>query len=681
MSWNQRNSGIIYNPPFVVDVQVSQRLDEFVPLFTGYAMDRIIALANNSQIRAMFRQLMEEDTQSFSMMVQDLASAVEYCIDSENLTPNQVEPAIRNLVQIVVDAYLAMAVKTYEAEFSQYLNQQQVRDIPAYIQALEDLKHAARHFYSGQAGGGGWRNERNVQRGWQPNDRGGNVNRASARRGLGNRNSPWDEPEETNNGGYRPANEGWPGAQVGRYGRQASGNTIWDTSPSQAKGKSNNGRTEEIVRPRRQFDSPAPAHPRGDRQRMHSINPKHEIVDGQTFVPARDDRDYPKVVNLDRMFDWILMQDGTQMRPAHLSTWKVSFDPQVPATPWYDPDTHILFHYKTPDGKVEQHALKREDSMKYLDHELDPNLRQKARDDAEAGNVAAPAWRLIEQIRPQLSSPLATTEPLGEGEEGIPVDRPSVPTDYLRCTSLSVAFKRICLRLKVHEPKVLKSAFEIYVDRAVLTSVANPDFEYLEKMARAESFKDLFDLLMEKPESDLVEEVDRRISTAITTALEQNMGLRGWSISNFRDDISDLLSMLREDYGDTVVDVLQTFAIEIISRNLVYFDVKELDKIRELVGLDADQIALVWRERCSMTRIPATAAALQIPDSNGTLVAESENPELFQTLDSVFDRTQDLPHSFNNRYLVTTDGIVYSIVRGYFNDRSVLLYGAGFTLQ
>jgi hypothetical protein len=288
----------------------------------------------------------------------------------------------------------------------------------------------------------------------------------------------------------------------------------------------------------------------------------------------------------------------------------------------------------------------------------------------------------VEQLRPNPSSPLATADPLGEGVEGLDVARPKVPQEYLSSPSLSDAFKRINLRLKMDNPNVLRTAYELYVDRAVLTTVANPDFDQVEDLARSESFKLLFDKLMDQSiDAELADEIDRRVTDSITEALQMNMGLKGWSISNFREDIGDLLAMLREDYGDVVVEALETYAIEIISRNLTYYGADEMTEARKIVNLPEEQDALIWRERCSITRIPMSSEELRLPNDNGTLVMESATPELFQTLSSIFDRTQDIPQSFHGRYLVTTDGIVYAIVRGYFNDQSILLFKADFTLQ
>ncbi len=689
MSWNNPRGGLAHNPPYVIPVQVDQALYNATPLFTGYVMDYIVSKAQQNQARALFQQLAEQDQNLMGMMVQDLANATEFFYFSENQTPGMIEATIRNLVGVVVDAYLGFSINHYPNDFGPLLDQQAISEAQRYIGDLEQLKRQAQLFYNGGRGGNWQGNQQSNS--WQPNQQRGGGRGQNWQNQQANY-SRWDEPvqhqQQPQGGsyGYRQSTQdNWPGNRMPNNRMQGNRgparSTPFEEAPVGRNGGTTNASTGTTsARPRREFLEPRQVQP--ERQRVVApINPRQTVVGNVTFVPAGEN-EWPKVMDPKRIFDWVLLQDGTQLRPAHLSDWKVSFDPEAVATPWYNPQTHLLMHVKTPDGRVRAEPFKRESAMDYLDHELDPALRKRAQDEAlKAGGKVEAAWNLVEQLRPNPSSPLATAEPLGEDAEGHQV-RPLNPGDYLTTNSLPDAIKRAVLKLKVDHPDVLNQAFELYVDRGVLTEVANPDFDLLFKLSTTESFKSLFHLLIDSAaDEDLIKAVDKRVAQHISSAMQYHLGLRDWSIDSFQDDYGELLAALKQDYGQSVVEALEGYAIEIISRALAYYPEDELSKIRSAVGLEEGLNALVWRERSSVTRLPVTAQELAVADDKGVLISETNQPELYRTLSSIYERTEDLPLTFHGRYLATSDGVVYQLARGYLNDQALMLYKAAFVLK
>lgn len=674
-----------HNPPFVVPVQIDPMLNEFVPLFTGYVLDCIISTASQNQARNLFKQLMEQDQNALQEVVQTLANVVEFFVVSENLQPNQVEVAIRNSVELVVNAYLAMAVNAYPQEFGQVIDANQQADVQNYIRALEDVKFQAQRFFQG--GNTGFVS--NQRTGWQPQRGGGGWGRGTGGgRTAATRTSRWDEPDQGGTQWQAASRDNWPGNRMAGgntawAGRGTSGrSTIWDdtgrkATPTDASynGAAAGGRVARTFENPRARNEPAP-------RNVQPIVANQKVVDGVTFIPVNDKAEWPKVKDRNRIWDWILLENGIQIRPAYQSDWKVSFDKDEPGTPWYDPETHILFHYKSPEGVVSLEAIKREDTMGYLDHELDPELRRKGEAAArEAEGKMAPAWQMVTQLRPNPSSPLATAEPLYELAEGEQVEVVN-PDAYLATTSLSDAIKRTCLRLKVDRPEVLKQAFELYIDVGVLTTIVNPNFEQLFELANTGTYKQLFDAVMDIKDGELVKEINERMAASITTALQKNMGLSDWAITNFVEDYGDLVQALKEDHGDTVLQIFESYAIEVISRALAHYSENELDEVvRDAVGLSDDVTALVWRERCSVTRLPVNAADLRVPADTGVLVSPTRFPEIHQTLSSILGRTVDIPVTFFGRYIATEDGVIYSVSKGHLNEQAILLYKAPFTLK
>jgi hypothetical protein len=671
MSWQQQNrgGGIAQNPPFVIPVQVDRGLEPFIPLFTGYVLDCVQSQANKNQARAMFLELLESDSALLEEIVNELANAVQYFVDSQDLPPNRVEAAIRNTVASIVNAYLAYSAARHPNEFGRVMDAAMTRDVEVYIGEFETMKAEAKHFYRGGNQGDWGRQNQSNQRGWQPPDR-------SQRGGQGYRTAA-----EDNWPGNRQSGNNW-----NRGGNQGGRPSIWD---NRAEPRTSNRPSDTSFhagagsRPRREFDEPQRAAQTPRQRQVERIDPRQVTVDGHTFFPAFPDKEWPKIINSKRIWDLVLMEDGTQMRPAYLSKWKVSFDPENPVTPWYNPQTHILYHLKLPDGTIVQKPVERQENMNYYDHELDPKLRLTAKEAAEAaGDPVAPAWKLVETLRPNPSSPLATAEPLTDDAVGEKVVEVGLPSDYLITTSLPEGVKRACLRLKVERNDLMKKPFEIYIERAEITTIINPDFDLITELSNADSFEKLHGLLLDNKvvDDELADAIDRRMALAVTQALQQNMGLKGWAISDFRGDFGDLLSALEEDYGKSVVATLRDNQIEIISRFLAFYKPAELDEVRKSLGLEGDTQVLVWRERSSVTRLPVSSTQVNLPSDTGVLLSKDTNPELYQTLESIFERTQDLRFTFHGRYLAFSDGVAYTLVRGYFNEESILVFKANFNL-
>ncbi len=695
--WNNRaGSGLMHNPPFVVPVDVPPHLNDYLPLFTGYVLANVTQGATKNQARALFKNLLESDNNALGEVVQSFANVVSYYIDAEQLGPGQVEQCMANCVGMVVNAYLGYAVQTYQNDFAPVVNQQMFEESKSYIGQLERVKNEAQMYYNG--GRGNWNHSNRgggaaaPQRGWQPPQRAamGRGGQQGWQRNNAAPASRWDEPVQTGGGNaggmqYQSAQDGWPGNRMGSR-NTGLGSSVWADGPTpatkpQAEGFDGSGN----VRPRRQFTNPhTPTHaPQEERPRMA---PNQTLVDGIVFTSARTDMTWPKVRDLDRLWDWVLFEDGTQLRPVYQSrqdgNWKITYDPTQPAPPLYDPQTHILFKIRSPEGAVSYEAIQREPTMEYLDHELDPELRRKAQVEVEAnqGKVAA-AWQLVEQLRPNPSSPLATSEPLYEDGEGMGVTA-TAPDQFLLTTDLGRGVKRSLVRLKVDNPEINSGAFELYVDQAILTTVLEPDYVKLTQLQESKDFQKLHASMDDLQGKELFEAVNGRVTEVINRFLKERLGLVDWSIDSFYEDFADLRNLLLEKHGRQVLESFQDCAQEMIFQALTFFSSDDLTAAHKLLDLKDDDNVLIWRERSSVTQLPVSNSelGLDVGDS-GVMVKETSHNALYKTFSAVFNRTLDLPLVYRGRYIATSDGVVYALVRGMLNLEAILIHKAPFRLN
>lgn len=83
-------------------------------------------------------------------------------------------------------------------------------------------------------------------------------------------------------------------------------------------------------------------------------------------------------LDINRAFDLIHNPGGIVIRPAQLTDWELTVGDDNPWPQLMDPSSYCLFYVKFPDGTVKEKFVEWTNSMDYLRHELDAELRRKA---------------------------------------------------------------------------------------------------------------------------------------------------------------------------------------------------------------------------------------------------------------------------------------------------------------
>ncbi|QVD49358.1 hypothetical protein LUCX_288 [Xanthomonas phage vB_XciM_LucasX] len=689
---------LINNPPTVFRVDIDPELAELTPLFTGYVMDMVANMSQRNAARNMFYELAQSDNSILPEMAQDLATLTEFCVFTENTRPNQIHSLLHELVQVVVNGYLVMAVEKFPEQFNPTISQDMVNDLEGYLSKYQQAMQQARNYVRGgggrqPVGGRGYGNQSfqggrsyggnggrtsyggggNAGGSWQP----GGGGRSYGGAATGRQGSRWDQVDDQGNlqagtqgGHYNPTGMRYRPTGKGMWAEEQNGRQP-GAGGARFHGGGGVGRQARVT-----VDAPEQQAPMGRRGPVVPDNAT--VVDGITFVPAVPGRQWPKVVNPERRWDHILLDNGVQMRPAFNSPWTLSFDPATPAVPYYDPGTEILFHVKEQD-KVTWKLFTWDNSMEYLKHEMDPNLRRREQElqQRKEGKVR-PNWELAKDLRPTPSSPLATSEPLNAETRAMEVKSVN-DGNFMQTTSLADAVKKSSYKLRVETPELFKKPFELYVDRAVLTTEVNVDFGQMYEMTNAQSFQDLWSKMGDL-ESELLSAVDARITQGINQALKQNLSIPSLDIDSFYGDWADLRDVLLERYGEPVVEALESAAPEVIFRWLSHYEESEIEEVAALLDIEAEHKALIWSERTSVTCLPFSAADLNLP-ADGVMVSAAVNPEVYSTLLALMARTADWPHVYFARYLTTNDGQVFSVVKGYLNDEALMIYKTDIVLK
>lgn len=629
------------NPPFVVRLRLPRDLADLETAITGYTLAYLEKRATNDA-RELFANAMDSDQRAFEDMVNIVAEITIFFIEVDRLSENRWGMALEKAVQIGVDGYMVQYMNRHSAAFSNLkLSNEMIDSMDDYAdrlrQVYDEIKEYARR---GSRGGG--RDDRDYRR----DDRDDRDYRRD------DRDSRRDNRDDRNN---RNERNDYP-----RRRRAGAGNAVFG-------GDGANDRDT--------YNGPHRRRRAGGVPREEAIREKRiTIINGREFQPIGDN-EWPKCRDLNNPWDWILMENGLQIRPAGKSGWKVTFDFDKPRTPYYNPQTHILFHALSLEGKVTELIVGRNAEMdKYLDFELDPALRRVAEETLKhREEKAVSLWKTVEELKLYPDRPLATTTPLGENGEELPVA--SAPTEIGMTTSLSQAVKRDLIQMRLKNPKDVEKGFEVYHDRVVLSPTLVNDRAKLLELVNSTTFVELHGRLEKLLPTDQVRiAVNQRITQGVNRFMTEEMGLEGWSITSFDEDIGDLLKFLKEDFGDRAVKALTDYEGALLGTFLTLADENKLDAVAEMFDLEEGEKLLVWSERCSTTYLPVSFDELSLPVGNGMLVTQAHHSGLYGSFCAILNRTEDFPVVYFDRYIVTANDVVLKLVRGAFNPESILVY-------
>ena len=402
---------------------------------------------------------------------------------------------------------------------------------------------------------------------------------------------------------------------------------------------------------------PAPAAP------VETVTPP--VAD--TVLPKRNE-DFT-VTYPEDPYKEIVMSDGTICRRAVDSGWTPTRTTAAPYPMAYNPATQLLVYVRTPDGIIRQMLRELTDEAApvetYLDHELDPQLRQLERERLAADRPRSVIdWSRITRLQIEPEKPYgleAVPEPepvVAEGEEdGEAVAMETTPQRVERVLACDDPKSLMALAVTEYpelSEVILTHPVELYGMR-MESRLTRSDIEgIIEELGRAKTFQGakthLETLIREKPQDqEIWTLIDERLTENVNHYLNTSLSIP-WKIGSFLEDIGTLEDEVRGDYGDVPATLLATLAPLILCVSC--------DLLPREVGDDespGDVVSLTLVNRYSVTCIPEAFADLSVAFSGMGAVSKSALPELYAFLDGILDRTEDYPNPFYARYIRTSD--------------------------
>lgn len=369
-------------------------------------------------------------------------------------------------------------------------------------------------------------------------------------------------------------------------------------------------------------------------------------------------------LDLEDAYGLIFNPGGIEIRPEHRSTWEVTAGDDSPYGISIDPKNKIMFHVRFPDGTVKEKAVEWTNSMNYMRHELDVEMRRRAH---------RPNGIVVET-----RVPISTV-----GGDAVPVaDLPDTVKEE---------------KLKVQKPIILDAMFtgstDMEIREAVVEEMSSllgtefsteypmPAVEYvsvkthnmrltdeqwdeLEKLSTcgdigqvAYGIKDMYLNGMGEQYYRFVVE---RLTKSVNTFMRENMSLTV-EIDDFVEEGTALLDYMAVKKGQRYLDILKQGAPEIIRKAI---SVNETDTGRCIIDYTVNfQLGWYLDELTS----------LNIHSGKPVLVSISSHEIILETVRGMIRRQGAENIHARHLRLITADGAVIEVIRGYLVDKAMLL--------
>lgn len=371
----------------------------------------------------------------------------------------------------------------------------------------------------------------------------------------------------------------------------------------------------------------------------------------------------PEGVKLDylRPFDIIYSPGDIKTYPAFLHPDKVrTVGDDAPYSFMGDPDIYCMFYVEWPDGVIKEKLVEWTQPMEYLRHELDAQLRDR---------YFKPSGKIVPNSNKFHLGLGATTELEIAVETDTTIETPVVISDIIfEGDDLEVE-----LQAKQHVMERLGLSEEDVVPAHEYASLVSHSLDITQEAYVAlEAIHNLDDIrLVPVQLKELMNDgilplrqfnwINSRLTVFTNSFLENGLSLTT-TITNFEEDLEDLIKHILNRHGKKRHDLFLEFAIrEILKRGL------------NLATQDESDYSICdYNVNVQLGLTLAELSTDNITKEKAVLVSEATNLGLKQLLLDTINRNAENALATNIR-LITVDGYYLWVVRGRIVDKAVLL--------
>lgn len=392
-------------------------------------------------------------------------------------------------------------------------------------------------------------------------------------------------------------------------------------------------------------------------------------------------------VSLDpeRPYDYLVTEDDTHIQPAHLSSWDRTPNKEEPYSPLVNLKKHVKFHVRKGEH-VSDLIVELTPDMEYLNHELKSVNGHSTLANEKKERILT-NWDLISKMHvlPQGDEVIVI-----EGNDEIcdlrEVVDPITHNDIIIANTLEEAELRFHAELfKRDILRDTESAYEFYVK--LVTPIPLQTDETEEALNAIKMYSSLLrvsEMLYKSFDNGNItfwESINKRFTDEVNKTLNHKLSLSGWDIDSFVNDYKDLLMVLKKDYGEELILLLENQSRTIINtvcNQLTEEEVLQYCKQKLSVEDDNEILAFAKRfiffnETISVTFLPWTLSDFDMSLSEvPELIKQSENPQLHNAVMSICGRAKGIANGFNHHYLLTKDRKLVEVHKGYLTSNAYL---------
>ncbi|MCO6704803.1 hypothetical protein [Streptomyces sp. CHB9.2] len=413
------------------------------------------------------------------------------------------------------------------------------------------------------------------------------------------------------------------------------------------------------------------------------VEPTQATTGGEASLNSMVDKNS---INEERPFDYVRLQNGSEIRPAHSSGWDRTWTVDNPWPEAFNPLTHMKFHIRAPqaDGSfivkevVKEISEAEMEQMEYLQHEI---RQRKPYQLDETKRVVPTNWREVAD----LDKPQVVVDP--EDHSETPVENPEVkiiPTEIEAHSFQEAEIKCLNEVLKLGSDNFEGKVREYYFREMKPISVDGAMIGVMLELAKKTTLVGAARFLADHMEREqitarLYNVLNEALTERVNEALSINLGYgNALEIENFVADIESLGEALLEDQMGLLWTLLNQERAEDIIKAVS--NILKGDEYWDYLSKLGDQMTrenkakvnsiLARFEKFSVTHVPWS---VEIYGEQAQSVKASTQPELHAACVALLDRCKGQAVKFSRHYIVDVYGRVTEVLPGYLGMKAVLV--------
>lgn len=371
-------------------------------------------------------------------------------------------------------------------------------------------------------------------------------------------------------------------------------------------------------------------------------------------------------LNMEGLYDHFYNPGGIEIRLAHKSPWEVTIGDMNPYRLLNDPEHFVMFHVKFPDGVVLEHNVKWTPQMEYARHELNDELRRRAQ---RPNGIVVESKHPISSLQgdPEREDEIA----LARKENDLP-HRPGGPVimSQIFNGSTDLEIKAAVIETledltgETYGPENPLPPIEYLSVATHLLRLSDEEFAQLDELSKCKDLGrvalDLKDMQLAGMDSGYYRFLNQRLTRSINRFMSESMSLNV-SIDDFANELGELLDYLSTKKGQKYLDIIRKGANDILLKAIA---VEETDQGRAVVDYNLNY-QLPW--------FLDEMTSLNVHSGKPVLVSNASHAGMQDVLRGMIQRVGPANVDSRNLRLITADGAVLRMIRGFLVDKAILL--------